>query len=127
MAGALRRYFAYRADLVGRDLNELFRVGLMSLMIGGTVLALCVFAARAVTSLRANDNVSRFVEESLIILGWVANWKPIEIFLYDWWPLARRRNLYRRLAAAKVELASSSSRAARMRHCASVPLGLREL
>ena len=103
----LRRYFAYRADLVGRDLNELFRVGLMSLMIGGTVLALCVFAARAVTSLRANDNVSRFVEESLIILGWVANWKPIEIFLYDWWPLARRRNLYRRLAAAKVELVSS--------------------
>ena len=107
VAGALRRYFAYRADLVGRDLNELFRVGLMSLMIGGTVLALCVFAARTVTNLRANDNVSRFVEESLIILGWVANWKPIEIFLYDWWPLARRRNLYRRLAAANVELASS--------------------
>ena len=37
-------------------------------------------------------------------LGWVANWRPLEIFLYDWLPLARRRDLYRRLAAATVEL-----------------------
>jgi hypothetical protein len=44
------------------------------------------------------------VEESLLILGWVANWRPLEIFLYDWWPLTRRRDLYRRLAAAAVEL-----------------------
>ena len=49
---------------------------------------------------------SRFLEEGLIIVGWVANWKPLEIFLYDWWPLARRRNLYRRLAAAKVTVSS---------------------
>jgi hypothetical protein len=47
---------------------------------------------------------SKSLQESLIILGWVANWKPIEIFLYDWWPLARRRDLYRRLANASVEL-----------------------
>ena len=46
----------------------------------------------------------RVIEESLIIFGWVANWKPIEIFLYDWWPIVRRRNLYQRLAQAQVEL-----------------------
>ena len=39
----------------------------------------------------------------MILLGWVANWKPIEIFLYDWWPIAKRRDLYRRLAAASAE------------------------
>jgi hypothetical protein len=44
------------------------------------------------------------LQESLVILGWVANWKPLETFLYDWWPLARRRNLYRCLAAATVEI-----------------------
>jgi hypothetical protein len=44
------------------------------------------------------------VEESFLILGWVANWRPLEIFLYDWWPLARRRDLNRRLAAAVVEV-----------------------
>jgi len=46
----------------------------------------------------------RLVEESFLILGWVANWRPLEIFLYDWLPPARRRDLYRRLAAANVEL-----------------------
>ena len=45
----------------------------------------------------------RLVEESLLILGWVANWRPLEIFLYDWWPLVRRRDLYRRLSEAGVE------------------------
>ena len=45
----------------------------------------------------------RLVEESFLILGWVANWRPLEIFLYDWWPIARRRDLYRRLSNAVVE------------------------
>ncbi|HET9538378.1 MAG TPA: hypothetical protein VFP43_24025 [Mesorhizobium sp.] len=104
LGSALRRYFNYRADVIGRDLNELFRIGRQSLMIGMTVLAVCVLVSRTATAVLGSGNISRFTEESLIILGWVANWKPIEIFLYDWWPLARRRDLYRRLAAAKVEV-----------------------
>jgi hypothetical protein len=68
------------------------------------VLTTCVLIARAATVQIGDGSISGIVKESLIILGWVANWKPIEIFLYDWWPLARRRNLYRRLAAATVEL-----------------------
>ena len=104
LGAALRRYFNYRADVIGRDLNELFRIGRQSLLIGVAVLAACVLASRAIVAILGSGNISRFMEESLIILGWVANWKPIEIFLYDWWPLARRRDLYRRLAAANLEL-----------------------
>ena len=47
--------------------------------------------------------LKRLAEESFLILGWVANWRPLEIFLYDWWPLARRRDLYNRLSVATVE------------------------
>jgi hypothetical protein len=101
---ALGNYFAYRADALGRDLNELFRIGRRSLAIGAAVLAACVLLSRAIVGVVGAGNISRFAEESLIILGWVANWRPIQIFLYDWWPLARRRDLYRRLAAAEVEL-----------------------
>jgi len=39
---ALGRYFDYRAEGVGRDLNELFRVGRRSLSIGVAVLAACL-------------------------------------------------------------------------------------
>ncbi len=104
IAGTLNRYFDYRAGIISRDLNELFRVGRTFLLIGLSVLALCLAAAQFAVRQMGETSFSRFIQESLIILGWVANWKPIETFLYDWWPLVRRRNLYRRLARAEVEL-----------------------
>ena len=58
--------------------------------------------SQVIASWAAGTYLGRFMGESLVILGWVANWRPIEIFLYDWWPILRRRNLYRRLAEAKV-------------------------
>jgi hypothetical protein len=104
LGAALSTYFNYRADVIARDLKELFRIGRQSLLIGLAVLATCVLTARSLTVVLGSGNVSHFVEEGLVILGWVANWKPIEIFLYDWWPLARRRDLYRRLSHAGFEL-----------------------
>ena len=104
VADALTRYFSNRADAIALDLNELFRIGRRSLVIGVAVLATCLALGQAVTGRLGPGYFGRFVEEGAIILGWVANWKPIEIFLYDWWPVVRRRNLYRRLAAARVEL-----------------------
>ena len=100
----MNRYFAYRASVIDRDIKELFRVGRFSLAIGLGVLALGLIAARLISGGMNPTPVQRFLEEGLIIASWVANWKPIEIFLYDWWPLVRRRNLYRRLAQAQVEL-----------------------
>jgi hypothetical protein len=100
---AFHRYFSYRADRIQHDLNELFRVGRRSLAIGVAILIACLAAAHLVAGYVNEAPFKRLVEESFLILGWVANWRPLEIFLYDWWPLARRRDLYRRLAAATVE------------------------
>lgn len=104
LGAALTRYFDYRARGIGLDLNELFRVGRRALVIGVTVLSFSVIAGQTVAANVSPHPIGRVVEESLLIFGWVANWRPIEIFLYDWWPIVRRRNLYRRLAAAQVEL-----------------------
>ncbi len=104
---SIKRYFAYRAEIVSLDLKEIFRVGRLSLGIGAAVLALCVFAAQAMPNLLNAHPMARYVEESFIILGWVANWRPIEILLYDWWPVARRRHLFHRLAEATIELKSA--------------------
>ena len=104
LSSAIARYFNYRADLIGRDLNELFRVGRRSVLIGLAVLAVCVVSGHILAQAIGNHELSGFLSEGLLLLGWVANWRPLEIFLYDWWPIARRRDLYRRLAAARVEL-----------------------
>ena len=101
---AIRNYFAYRADAVGWELRGLFRTGRISLAIGLLVLATCVIAGRFSEALFGAGYLGRFLGEGLIILGWVANWRPIEIVLYDWWPIARRRRLYQRLARARVEV-----------------------
>ena len=104
LQASLCRFFAYRADVIGRDVHELFRVGRTSLLVGAAVLGLCLAGSQAIASWGTGTFLGRFMGESLVILGWVANWRPIEIFLYDWWPIVRRRNLYRRLAEAKVTI-----------------------
>ncbi|UGY02251.1 hypothetical protein [Bradyrhizobium quebecense] len=100
---ALGKYFAGRAAVIQGDLNELFRIGRRSLSIGVAILIACLLASNLASGFLADVPFRRMLEESFLILGWVANWRPLEIFLYDWWPIARRRDLYRRLSAAAVE------------------------
>lgn len=106
VGSGLQKYFQYRAEVTQRDLNELFRMGRRSLMIGMTVLAAGLLATQLITGRLGESQLARYFEEGLIIISWVANWKPLEIFLYDWWPVLRTRNLYRRLANASVEAAA---------------------
>ncbi|MEW6255510.1 MAG: hypothetical protein AB1592_06085 [Pseudomonadota bacterium] len=108
---ALRHFFAARAEQRSRDLRQLFRVGRVSLAIGLGVLAICILLSELVAGRIGDRPFAQFLDESLIILGWVANWRPIEIFLYDWWPIVRERQVLRRLAAAHVEVRPTQARA----------------
>src|SRR5262245_20495893 len=46
---ALQKYFGYRAEVTQRDLNELFRTGRRSLLIGMAVLAIGLLATQFIT------------------------------------------------------------------------------
>lgn len=106
IASALKNFFDYRAGVSAGDLRELFRIGRLSLVIGMVVLTACLLIAETIPSGATAGTFARIVQQSILILGWVANWRPLEIFLYDWWPIRARRNLYLRLASAKLELRS---------------------
>ena len=108
LAKAFARYFGYHADLLQHDLDELYRDGRRFLAIGMTILVSCLVVSQVAGRYLAEGPFRRLLEQGLPILGWVANWRPLEILLYDWWPLARRRDLYRRLAAASVETKRST-------------------
>lgn len=101
---AIHNYFSYRALQTRQDLGELLRVGWRSLVIGLVVLALCFAAIQYMSLAASQTTLGRLTEQSLLILGWVANWRPLEIFLYDWWPIRRHLALLRRLAAMPVEV-----------------------
>jgi hypothetical protein len=104
---AFAHYFEYRAEVSVHELRELFRIGRWSLAIGIAVLIACLVGSQIATAILPNQMVARVLEESLIIVGWVANWRPIEIYLYDWLPIRRRIALFRRLAAAPLQVRSS--------------------
>ena len=109
VAEAIRYNFADKALSQTRRLRELMREGRFTLVIGMSVLAAALLASRTIAAVSAPAAPERIISESLLILGWVANWRPLEIFLYGWWPIVRRRTLYRRLADARVSVRGTVS------------------
>jgi hypothetical protein len=104
---AIRGFFAGRAKAETRVIKDHFSDGRMALVIGLAILAACLIVSWRLAE-GAMSPVSRIAQESLVIVGWVAIWRPAEIFLYDWLPLSRNRRLFRRLAMAKVTLDSDA-------------------
>lgn len=104
LALALKNYFRLQAEWIERDKRELFRLGWRYLSISVPVLVFCLLTSQIIPNLLGSGPIARILQESLVIIGWVANWKPLETFLYDWWPLERKSALYRRIADAAVEI-----------------------
>ena len=101
-ATGLQTFFEERAVVNRRTLRRMFRVGRISLLIALVVLGLSIAGGEA---LRATDSpLARAVGSTLEIGGWVAMWRPLEVFLYDWWPIRADIRLFRRLAAMEVRV-----------------------
>jgi len=103
LTGAIHNHFTYKAEQTRRALKHLLQQGRISLAIGIVFVSFCLIVADAIGNLgtHASYNIAR---ESLTIVGWVAMWRPLQIFLYDWWPLQRQIRLYLRLAAAHIQV-----------------------
>jgi hypothetical protein len=102
-------HFASAATACEQELRELLRLGRIQLAIGLVVLVACLAGGQFLIARFGSGPATQAAQQGLLILGWVANWRPIETFLYGWWPIIRRRRLYRRLANASVALALPES------------------
>ena len=98
---AVQHYFEYRARLIQMEFRQLMKDGRHSLLIGGLFLAACLLASQALLG-HASGTFPSVARESLTIAGWVAMWRPMEIFLYEWWPLRRRWRVYEKMSRMKV-------------------------
>jgi hypothetical protein len=104
---AIANYFKYRADLARLEVRRTLQEGRRSLLVGVVFLAVCMFA-REMLRLYEPMEWMRFPEEGLLILGWVAMWRPIELLLYDWWGPLRKRRTYENLSRMRVEVVYSA-------------------
>jgi hypothetical protein len=101
---AIRAYFTRRAKYFQLSLQKLIRRGLISLGIGLAFLGVFFLTGRLLVHLMGENAFTTVLTESLIIGGWVAMWRPLEIFLYDWWPIVAERRLYDRLSRIQVRI-----------------------
>lgn len=99
---AVHAHFMRVAEQRDAALRRLFARGRASLAIGLVFLAAMLLLAEFVG--RQAGPFPVLLRESLTIAGWVAMWRPMEIFLYDWWPIRAEIRLYQRLAAMPVEI-----------------------
>jgi hypothetical protein len=104
VSNAIKNYFTYRVSLARLELKRLLQQGRTSLIVGLVFLAVCMGARELLKSLSEQQRIMVVIEEGLLIIGWVAMWKPLEILLYDWWPVRRRVRTYENLAKMKVEV-----------------------
>jgi len=103
IVSAIRHYFDYRARHATDELKQTLVRGGLSLGIALVFLFACLWTRQLVvqSSLQATGEI---IGEGLIIMGWVAMWRPIDIFLYEWWPLRHRIRTFRHIESMPIEV-----------------------
>ena len=100
---AVRRYFATRTTIKRLEFSQLMRRGRLSLSVGVIFLVSCLMLGQLVAKSGAGS-VANIIVEGLTICGWVAMWRPLEVYLYDWWPLLEERRRLDLLARIRVRI-----------------------
>lgn len=100
---AVHHYFADRARINWLELRRLFKEGQQSLLIGLVFLGGCLTVSNLIAT-HTSGTVAELARESLTIAGWVAMWRPMQIYLYDWWPVRRRGKIFEKLSRIPVKV-----------------------
>ncbi|MES2964682.1 MAG: hypothetical protein V4760_12390 [Bdellovibrionota bacterium] len=101
---AIHAFFRFEAEVKRRELRDLVRTGLVSLMIGLTFLTMCTGFAHHFGDVASASFGKSLLKEGLMLMGWVSMWKPISIFLYEWWPIRASMHDLQELSVIEVEV-----------------------
>jgi hypothetical protein len=100
---AVENYYGRLAASARRALREHMWMTELALL-GGIAIFLACMGARTLLK-GALGILPPILGEGLIILAWLALWRPAESLVYGWIPLYRKRRLFERLADVRVSLA----------------------
>ena len=104
LRAAIREFFGQRAASSRRKLRDLFHRGRISLVIALAFLAAATLAGDALAASVPDSRVGGILREGFLIGGWVAMWRPLEVFLYDWWPIRAEVRHFERLSTMPVRI-----------------------
>jgi hypothetical protein len=104
---AIKNHFSYKKLLTEIELRRLLYRGRRNFLIALIFLFLCLLTIRLLSTFEESLMKTLF-SEGLLIIGWVAMWEPIHIFLYGWWPIVHRRNIYQKIIDMGVSIGTGS-------------------
>lgn len=101
---AIHEYFGQRVVASRRQLRELFRRGRISLVIALAFLTASIAVGDVIARYLGVGRLGEVIREGFLIGGWVAMWRPLEVFLYDWWPIRAEGRLLQRLSTMPIRI-----------------------
>jgi len=104
VAKSVRDHFQRRAAATRRNLRDLLRMGRYSLLAAMLFLGPVIVIAESAAQMVQTERYAALIENSLVIGAWVALWRPLEIFLYDWWPIRAEARLFDQLGSMDVQV-----------------------
>jgi hypothetical protein len=100
----IKDYFLYRSQISDKKIKAILTLGVKTLLIGVTFLTLAISVSATLVDGITDSFVGKLFKEGLLLIGWVSMWKPVNIFLYEWWPLVDLRNLFDTLYETQIEI-----------------------
>ena len=105
---AVEHYYERLANSARYRLRDEMRRGQLALL-GGLGIFLVSMTIRGIVTGVVHGGAPRMLDEGLIIVAWLALWRPAEWLVYGWVPLHRKRRLYERLAAIRVSVRTDAA------------------
>ena len=104
---AIANYFTWQAQQMQQRLREHWRRARSSLLASLSFLAACLLLS-GLASRHAGDFLAGFLSEGLLVIGWVAMWRPVDMLIYGWRPLRAQLRTLQRISQTPVELRTAT-------------------
>ncbi|MFO0747210.1 MAG: hypothetical protein U1F43_16325 [Myxococcota bacterium] len=106
---AIGRHFEHARWRMKRRIRDQVRQSRTFALLGLVALAALLTLAELTSGLREIP-VAHVLPEGLTILAWVVLWRPLEVLVYDWYPLSQERRRLERMASAPIDVRAAPRR-----------------
>ncbi len=104
IASMIRKHFENKRDNAKIRLKTSLKLGLRSLFTGFVFLVMMYLLTKLLAGILPENGLMIPLRELLIILAWVALWRPADLLLYEWHPYKRNVKLFERILNSKVRV-----------------------
>ncbi len=104
---AIHSYLTYRIDVQSGELKSFIKRAQVFLAIGLLTLISCLSVAQGMT-ISEPPGWAGILRDGIVIFGWVSIWKPIELILFDWYPIFETLRFYKKLLQTEIDIRFAS-------------------